>query len=198
MTTEKIYCYNCGKETDTKIEKLDEVFDVKGEQIAATIMIRICTLCGGEVWDEELERENEKIVYGLYREKKGLLSPEEIKATRTKIKISQTTFAKLLGLGEKTIARYENGALQESANDLLIRLMSDKENVRQAYNKFKTIFNASEQRKIEEFLRSKQIIWKNKFNKDIYNCVLMYETLSDSKGLVRNDYEDCISDGVSV
>ena len=162
MTTEKFYCYNCEKESETITKKLDEVFDVKGEKIAATITIRVCAECGEEVWDEELECENEKIIYGIYREKKGLLSPKEIKDIRTKIKIPQTTFAKLLGLGEKTIARYENGAIQEAANDLLIRLMSDKENVRIAYNKFKANFTASEQKKIEEYLRP--TLWINSFN----------------------------------
>jgi transcriptional regulator with XRE-family HTH domain len=51
-----------------------------------------------------------------------LLLPEEIKAIREKYNLTQTAFAKILGFGEKTIARYENGSIQDEAQNNLIEL----------------------------------------------------------------------------
>lgn len=50
------------------------------------------------------------------------MQPEEIKAIREKYALTQTAFAKILGLGEKTIARYETGSLQDMAQNNLIEL----------------------------------------------------------------------------
>lgn len=49
------------------------------------------------------------------------LTPEDIKAIRSHYGLSQKSFAKLLGLGEASIARYEKGQEPSKANANLIR-----------------------------------------------------------------------------
>lgn len=54
----------------------------------------------------------------------GLLTPEEIKAVRERTGLSAVDMATLLGVGEKTYTRWENGrSLQNKSNDTLIRLV---------------------------------------------------------------------------
>ena len=66
------YCTECGNNVIPIRAKLRKTFDVKGTHIKATINILICPYCNYEIYDEENEKENEKIVYGLYKEKTGI------------------------------------------------------------------------------------------------------------------------------
>lgn len=159
MTTcNNYYCDTCEKEVETEVREITEEFEVKDEKITATIKIRICKICGEEVWDEELEKQNEKIVYSMYRKKKGLLQPEEIKLIREKYHLSQALFARLLGFGEKTITRYERGALQDMAHDILIRLMDEEKNIKTAYEAHKTLFNEKEQQALDKILYKNMVL----------------------------------------
>lgn len=119
----KYYCEKCQKEMETRVQQVNQDFQVKDQKVNSTIRVRICEVCGEEVWDEIIERENEKSVFSAYRKKVGLLQPEEILEIRNKYKVSQSTFAKILGFGAKTITRYENGSIQDFCHDNLIRLV---------------------------------------------------------------------------
>ena len=66
-----MYCNICKKEVNTHIQDLTGTFNVKGIPITATIKIRVCNECGAEVWDEQLEKTNEKIVYDKYHKLQG-------------------------------------------------------------------------------------------------------------------------------
>lgn len=125
MKQKLYYCTNCNKETDTKTEIIEENYTVKGENVIVKSRVRYCAICGEEIWDEQYADETITSANNEYRRIKGLLSSIEIKDIRLKYNLTQTAFSKLLGFGEKTIARYENGALQERAQDNLIRLMDD-------------------------------------------------------------------------
>ena len=66
-----MYCDLCKKDVNTHIREFTDTFNIKGIPITATIKIRICDECGAEVWDEQMENTNEKIVYRKYNELKG-------------------------------------------------------------------------------------------------------------------------------
>ncbi len=53
------------------------------------------------------------------------LAPEDIKRIRGKYGLSQQAFARLLGLGEASVVRYENGQKPSKANANLIRAAED-------------------------------------------------------------------------
>lgn len=122
---EKEYCPNCKKMVDTRITEKYETLNVRGQEITLKVKVRICLECGNSIFDEELDDETLKMFYDEYRRLNNLLFPEEIKKIREKYNMSQTEFAKLLGMGEKTIARYENGAIQERVHDNLIRVVNN-------------------------------------------------------------------------
>jgi DNA-binding transcriptional regulator YiaG len=62
--------------------------------------------CGTIVIDEEA---SEKISDKL-REEAGLLKPEQIRAGRARLELSQQDFARLLGVAVATLSRWETGA----------------------------------------------------------------------------------------
>ena len=53
------------------------------------------------------------------------LTPQEIKRIRGKYGLTQQSFARLLGLGEASVVRYENGQPPSKANANLIRAADD-------------------------------------------------------------------------
>ena len=132
MTTKQkegaVFCTHCMKFVDSHIEKKKLEATIKGRIIEYDADVRICNECEEMVFDRDLDQASMVKAYDHYREEIGLLLPEQIKEIRQKYNLSQTSFAKVLGLGEKTIARYETGSLQDEAQNNLILLMDEVEN----------------------------------------------------------------------
>ncbi len=74
-----------------------------GDDIEIEIQVLICSNCGNELYDEELDSQTLLKVYNEYRKKHKLLLSDEIKNIRETYGLSQRSFAKLLNWGEKTI-----------------------------------------------------------------------------------------------
>ncbi len=67
----------------------------------------------------------QRLASNAIREQEGLLRPEEIKSIRDRLSISQADFERLLGVGEKTVVRWERGTVfQNAATDNLMRVVS--------------------------------------------------------------------------
>lgn len=124
------YCEECGKEVETKIITKKEVFNVCGEAIEVDAQVLVCAECGEELFNEELDSATLICAYNEYRRKHKLLLPEEIKGIREQYGLSQRNFAKLLNWGDKTIHRYENGAVQDRAHNSLLLFLREPENMR--------------------------------------------------------------------
>src|SRR6266852_5326162 len=79
-----------------------------------------CESCNEDILSSELDA---AINRERYR-RLGLLPPKEIRRVREKTGLSAVDMSHLLGVGEKTYTRWENGrSLQTKASDTLIRLM---------------------------------------------------------------------------
>ncbi|MDN5332728.1 MAG: hypothetical protein PWP45_1953 [Tepidanaerobacteraceae bacterium] len=131
----KKFCPVCGIERDTEVIEKEEVSNIRGDEIRTISRIRICSVCKEELFDEDLDEENIKRAYNLYRERHGILSPEEIKSIRERYGLSQRAFAKLLNIGEASIARYETGALPEKSLSNMIMLLKDPQNMQKLLEK---------------------------------------------------------------
>lgn len=114
----KSFCSTCGDFVFSSIQNTTETFHVRGVDITITSPARICENCGEIIFDEVLDDEKLKLVYRGYRNLKGMLQPEEIRAIREKRNLTQEEFSKLLGFN---VTRYENGSLQSEEEDEKIR-----------------------------------------------------------------------------
>ncbi|NNG67895.1 type II TA system antitoxin MqsA family protein [Caldanaerobacter subterraneus] len=170
----KKFCPVCGKEQETEVIEKEEVSNIRGDKIKALARIRICSICGEELFDEELEEENIQRVYDIYRKKHGILSPEEIKNIRESYGLSQRAFAKLLGIGEASIARYETGALPEKSLSNMIMLLKDPKNMEKLLEKNEEALTPREKirllRRLEEMKGDDE---ENavKISKELYNLL---------------------------
>jgi putative zinc finger/helix-turn-helix YgiT family protein len=126
----KSYCPVCGVERETKIVEKEKVSKIRGEEITSLSKIKVCTICNEELFDKVLDEENIQRAYNQYREKLSILFPEEIKNIREQYGLSQKTFAKLLDIGEASIARYETGALPKKSLSNMIMLLKDPKNMK--------------------------------------------------------------------
>jgi DNA-binding transcriptional regulator YiaG len=102
--------------------------------------------------DENLIDENLLERQDAFRKAKGLLTSSEIKEIRKSYCLSQKDFAKVLGLGEIDIVRYETKAVQtQSINDLLLL---SRDNPSWFLSKLKSNINLLKPTKAKESLKA--------------------------------------------
>ena len=91
-----------------------------------TIPVRCCGACGFECVDNEgMLIRHEAVCKHL-----GVLGPTEIRAIRERHRLNRGTFARITGLEEATLHRWENGAaIQGRADDNYLRLLELPENL---------------------------------------------------------------------
>lgn len=121
-------CPVCEAEREIERGLNTETFTIKNESIEIEANVDYCSMCGEYFADIETEERNFQTAYRLYREKHGLLQPEEIKSIREKYGLGQRAFSRLLGWGEITIHRYEAGGLQDETHNNELVLINDPEN----------------------------------------------------------------------
>lgn len=122
----KNYCEICGKDVETKIITRKESYAVCGEEVEVEAKVMVCTECGEDLFNEELDSATLLNAYSEYRRIHNLLKPEEIKKIREQYGLSQEDFAKLLNWEEKTIRRYENGAVQSPEHNSLLLILRSR------------------------------------------------------------------------
>lgn len=152
----KHYCPSCEKECTTKVVEQNETLKVKGQDITLKVKVRICEKCGEEIIDKELDNESLKAFYEEYKKINNLLTTAEIKEIRNQWGLSQSQFALLLGMGEKTITRYENGNIQDETHDNLIRLARETESFRTLWDVRKDKLDRKTQNKVLSILEEKE------------------------------------------
>ena len=120
MSKVKEQCAMCLNEYSDELFQMIDI-EVKGETFKVQEHYYKCLKCGEEFTNPHDPSDPLDQAYREYRKKHGLLQPEEIKGFRTLYGLTQKELASLLGLGDVTISRYENGALQEPVYDNLLR-----------------------------------------------------------------------------
>src|SRR4030042_3951511 len=116
-------CPMCGETTLVEMQgefRFEPPANIPGGTIAIpNARWRHCQSCGESIIPHELDK-------ALDRERNrrlGLFTPEDIRRVRQKTGLSAVGMRHLVGVGEKTYTRWENGrSLQTKASDTLIRL----------------------------------------------------------------------------
>lgn len=145
-------CFNCRKEVPTKIVEEMETYNVKGTNISLMSNKRICSCCGEEIFDKELDSITLFNAYEKYKKINGFLTSKEIIDLRKKYSISQKALSKLLGWGEKTITRYENGSIQDKTHDSILKSIVNRDGFIRIWDSNKHVLSYREISKIEEKL----------------------------------------------
>lgn len=116
-------CGACGGTVSISCDPLP--VEMRGETIAVSgIEHAVCTDCGETFLSVEAMEKLQKEAIQLMKRARGLLTADEIRALRHSLDLSQAAFEKLIGVGPKTVVRWEKGTVFQSATaDRLMRLI---------------------------------------------------------------------------
>jgi len=121
------FCPKCNTERQCTTVLRIESYPTRGDEIEIESNVLICSECGEDIFDKKLDSENIKKIYSAYREKHGLLSPDDIRAIRVRYGLSQRGMSRFLGWGEVTLHRYESGGLPDRVHNDLLKMISTHE-----------------------------------------------------------------------
>jgi len=84
-----------------------------------------CDSCAESFFSPEQALAAQRAAAAVLREQEGLLTPNEILAIRTRLDLTQAELERVLGVGPKTVVRWERGTVfQNAATDQLLRLIA--------------------------------------------------------------------------
>jgi len=126
----EVFCPQCKAQKEPIVEHRNEVITVKGKPVEVQTSVAVCAECGEDLFVADLEEHNLKRAFDAYRRQHDLLTAREIRELRESYGLSQKALAQLLGWGEVTVSRYENGAIQTRGHDHFLRLLRNPENIR--------------------------------------------------------------------
>ncbi|GAV31941.1 MAG: type II toxin-antitoxin system MqsA family antitoxin [Coriobacteriia bacterium] len=117
-------CAECGGEVVLSTAPIE--IEVRGELVRVPgIEHAVCASCGEEYLSLDAAELLQKEAVRRVRTTRGLLTPEEIRSLRHSLALSQADLEKLLGVGPKTVVRWEKGTVFQSATaDRLMRLIA--------------------------------------------------------------------------
>ncbi len=125
MVDETMFCPQCHALSSRYIEHRRETLVVRGEEIEVDAEAAVCPRCGEEIGDIDLGDAILERAYSMYRQRHGILAPEQIRVLRESTGLTQRGFARLLGWGDVQIHRYETGALPDDAHNRLLVTLQD-------------------------------------------------------------------------
>ena len=145
------YCVICGTDREFRYQRQPTEFDVRGETLVVDVPVKVCVTC--KTIEAEEGVDPVEVAFSQYRERKGLLAPPEIRRIREQYRLSQRSFASLLGMSEATINRYEGGGLQTEAHDHAIRACENATVMRDLLRRHGDRLSAWQRQRVEEALR---------------------------------------------
>ena len=118
-------CVVCGSSEVSTFER-ERILTVAGREIRIPGDIASkCGSCSEEFYTGLQAREADRKVVEVRRSQEGLLSGEHIKKIRQALGMSQSSLEKALGIGAKTVVRWENGtSVQSRLMDSMLRLVA--------------------------------------------------------------------------
>jgi HTH-type transcriptional regulator / antitoxin MqsA len=123
-------CHNCPGQAVLVAEETELKFGARVIDVVDEFMR--CAGCGSEFYLPGQMEATQQRAAANARAAEGLLTPAEILAIRQGLRLTQAEFERLLGVGPKTVVRWERGTVfQNKATDSLLRLIhADRNNAR--------------------------------------------------------------------
>ena len=115
-------CIECGS-SPLSIESKQTFIQYKGQRLAVDLLYSRCPHCSAEYVTTEQILQNELIIKLSKQTFDGLMAPQQIRAVREKLGLTQEQAACVFGGGRNAFSKYERGEVTQSkAMDKLIRL----------------------------------------------------------------------------
>lgn len=108
-----------------KSKVADVTGEVRGDKFTVRVEAMVCPKCGFQILTEEQSAAYTIAIADAYRTAHGLLTTDELKDARTRMRMSQRELARFLRVGIASVKRWEAGLIQDEAMDQLIRLRTD-------------------------------------------------------------------------
>jgi len=145
------YCDFCQIKTNSFTTQKITVFTYKSKTLNIESFQRICSNCGNQVYDFELDNQTSMNAIREYNKQYGIIG-QEIASFRRNLNLSQSSFAKILGLAKKTLVSYENSfAIPNDHYTQLLRAVMKNPKILPELAQFSASeFSAKEKMKISE------------------------------------------------
>lgn len=148
------YCPYCKADHQVKKVIREATYKFRNEPFTINEEVLVCQNCYHDVPDDELDNTTLKLLSELYVQKHEMTA-EDIRNIRNLFGMSQTTFAKVLGWGRATVARYELGTIPSGTHlSILKMLKSDSAAIGRFYEETKEVFSTEDQKLIEARIKS--------------------------------------------
>lgn len=117
------FCPLCNEDVSAELIGFEDHLTFRGKEVNYMAVAYNCPKHPDKPFlASGLINENLKRARSAFREQEGLLQPEQIISFRKQHQLSKADLARLVGLDEETISRYETKAVQSKAHDDLLRL----------------------------------------------------------------------------
>jgi HTH-type transcriptional regulator/antitoxin MqsA len=119
-------CAGCGGRVTSVTGPLS--VELRGETVTVPdVEHERCAQCGEAFLSLTAADQLQREAVAHLREARGLLTPDQIRSLRRSLGVSQAALERLLGVGSKTVVRWERGTVFQSATaDRLMRLLIAK------------------------------------------------------------------------
>jgi len=118
-------CLKCNK-TQFIEQKIRFTPEIKGETLEVIAACMVCKHCQTPLMNTNQMSALRHASADKYRENHNLLTSSQITTYREELGMSQSAFARYLGVGEASIKRWETYFIQDTSQDELIRLKCDE------------------------------------------------------------------------
>lgn len=97
--------------------------EYKGVKGSVRFLYEECNVCGSEQADAALSLKNKRLMIAFRKQVDGLLTGEEVRALRERLKLKQSEAARVFGGGPTAFSKYESDDVaQSAAMDKLLRV----------------------------------------------------------------------------
>jgi len=135
-----------------------------------------CEETGKEFTTTEAGDINMLQIFNQYRERKGILFPEQLIAMRESYKLSAAKMSDILGFGANTISNYEKGEMPSDSSATLLKVASEPAEFKSIVETKKSLFSEKQYKdlihRIDNLIRQENktslfnIIWNTKIIPD--------------------------------
>ena len=115
-------CPFCGYAHEVQVMEYQAKTVIKGEAVEYGNLVCRCDKAGKEFSPPKVQEESLFRAREAYKKKKGLLTAAEIKEIRDFYGLTQKEYARLLGVGDVTVQRYETKQIQDGIYDEAMRM----------------------------------------------------------------------------